>query len=123
MLVVRGIGVFASLVMVVLVVWSMVRPEDRPTRDEEWLLERVPDQKVEITARDNVRIRVAVDGVEAFTGVVPPGETKLFEGQKRVEVEVPRVDRVRLRYNGRRIVPQGRQDVQRTLVFIDDRGP
>jgi hypothetical protein len=82
----------------------------------------VRDQHLVVTTRRTVDLAVTVDGEERLRRQVPGGQTLTFDAFDRIEVAVPAVDAVRLEHNGRLIVPQGRQDHPRTLVFVDDAG-
>ncbi|MBA2322238.1 MAG: hypothetical protein H0V89_13920, partial [Deltaproteobacteria bacterium] len=82
----------------------------------------VRDQRVVLVTRRTVEVAVRVDGEEKVRRIVPGGETLTFEAFDRVEVDLPAVDAVRVEHNGATIVPQGRQDHPRTLVFADDAG-
>lgn len=80
------------------------------------------DQQVRLVARENTRLRVTVDGALEYDGPVAGGTELAFDGQDRIEVEVAASEEVRIAYNGEAIVPQGRQDLPRRLVFVDDVG-
>lgn len=82
-----------------------------------------PDQHVVVRAQREVHVRVVVDGEVSVDRVLANGETVDVTGRDRVEVDLPAVEDARIDYNGERIVPQGRQDEPRRLVFIDDVGP
>lgn len=79
-----------------------------------------PDQHVSVLARHNTHLRVLVDGELATDGPLPGGESVAFDAHREIVIEVPSVQSVRLEYNGRVIVPQGRQDAPRRLLFVDD---
>lgn len=79
-----------------------------------------PDQQVTVLARQNTHLRVRVDGEPVMDRALAGGESVTFEAHREIVVEVPAVQTVRLEYNGRTIVPQGRQDAPRRLVFVDD---
>ena len=88
------------------------------------------DQTLTIRAVRDVSVRVVVDGEVAFDGKIPakdadgkPYRMPPFQARDRIEVEVPSVESVKMAWNGEAVVPQGRQDVPRRLVFIDDVGP
>lgn len=76
-------------------------------------------QRLEVTGKVSAPIRLMVDGELLFDDVLAGGETVTGKGS-RIEVEVEGVEQVQLRLNGERIVPQGRQDLPRRLVFVDD---
>jgi transcriptional regulator with XRE-family HTH domain len=75
---------------------------------------------VDLQTRRSVHIKVDVDGAAKMDRKVVGGEALTFAGEDRVVVEVPAVDAVRIQFDGRAIVPQGRQDAPRRLVFIND---
>lgn len=78
-----------------------------------------PDQQVVLLARRTVDLRVSVDGRPALHRNVAGGERLEFDAFDEVVVEVPALDAVKFEFNGESIVPQGRQDVPRRLVFAD----
>ena len=80
----------------------------------------LPDLEVEVIARRNTQIAIEVDGKGIIDRTVAGSERIVVTGRERVSVEVPATQDVRVQYNGERIVPQGRQDAPRRLVFIDD---
>ncbi|MCB9678578.1 MAG: helix-turn-helix domain-containing protein [Alphaproteobacteria bacterium] len=82
-----------------------------------------PDQEVVVAALQNVKLHVEVDGEPAFDGVLSGGESLDFSAHDRIEIDVPSVESVKLHFNGERIVPQGRQDAPRRIVFVDDGAP
>ena len=43
-----------------------------------------------------------------------------MKARREIVLEVMSTGALRLEYNGERIVPQGRQDEPRTLVFVND---
>jgi hypothetical protein len=78
------------------------------------------DQHLVLQARQTVDLVVRVDGETVTRRQVPGGERLKFHAHDRIEVDVPAVDAVKLEFNGETIVPQGRQDVPRRLVFEDE---
>ena len=78
------------------------------------------DQRLVVQARQTVDLVVRVDGETVTRRQVPGGERLKFNAFDRIEVELPSVDAVKLEFNGEAIVPQGRQDVPRRLVFEDE---
>lgn len=79
-----------------------------------------PDQHVEVTALVDAPLTLTVDGRVAFDRVLATGESIEVHAHDRIEVELSAAEQVRVRYNGEAVVPQGRQDTARRLVFIDD---
>ena len=75
---------------------------------------------VRIEARQNVRIQAYSDGELVVDRALPGGETVEVEGNERVVLNLDSVEAVRLEFRGERVLPQGRQRGQRTLVFVDD---
>ena len=89
------------------------RPAAAPAADQ-------ADQHLIVQARQTVELVVRVDGETVTRRQVPGGERLKFHARDRIEVELPAVDAVKLEFNGEAIVPQGRQDVPRRLVFEDE---
>jgi hypothetical protein len=78
---------------------------------------------VELRATDPIRVRVEVDGDEAFSGVMCRGNNpckQSFGPAREIAVEMADLERAQVSYNGRRVKPLGTLDEPRTLVFIDD---
>ncbi|MFT5586289.1 MAG: hypothetical protein ACI9VR_003886 [Cognaticolwellia sp.] len=78
---------------------------------------------VELRATDPIRVRVEVDGEQAFAGVMCRGDNpckQSFGPARKIAVEMADLERAQVRYNGRRVKPLGTLDEPRTLVFIDD---
>jgi hypothetical protein len=80
------------------------------------------DQKLVIEARRSTRLKVAVDGGEAEEKAVAGGDRLELAARERLEVDLQAIGDVRLEWNGEAVVPQGRQDAPRRLVFVDDAG-
>jgi hypothetical protein len=114
---VRWIASVSCLAFVALLGWRVWQMEasSLPVAEDER-----PDQVVHIVARRNTRIEVIVDGVVTVDRKVAGGDTVDAAGHDRVEVVVPATENTRIEYNGSVIVPQGRQDLPRRLIFIDD---
>lgn len=81
-----------------------------------------PDQKVSFRVLEAGRFTVWVDGEVTLDKRLPEGERIEVTGHDRVELSLPTAGSARVVYNGEAIAAQGRQDVPRTLVFIDDEG-
>lgn len=79
-----------------------------------------PDQVLSVGCAEPVRARVEVDGREVFAGTLQPGPARVFRGHDRIELELDRLDGVRIAHNGRALEPLGAQGRPRRLVFIDD---
>lgn len=83
---------------------------------------RDPDQRLAISVQRRTALRVEVDGVVALDRTVDGGEQLSFAASDRIALTLRSTSHVHLEWNGVHIVPQGRQDVPRELVFVDDRG-
>ena len=82
-----------------------------------------PDLNLVLTVQQAAPIVVRVDGTETVSRRFAPGERIEAAGRERVEIELPRVEAVKISYNGISVTPQGRQDEPRTVRFIDDLRP
>lgn len=82
-----------------------------------------PDQNLVITVQQDAPIRIRVDGVETASRRFAPGERIEASGRETVEIELPRVEAVKISYNGVSVTPQGRQDEPRIVRFVDDLRP
>lgn len=80
------------------------------------------DQEVIVRALRNTSVTVIADGVVVREGELPGGEEIEVRAADRIELQVAATGALRLDYNGERIVPLGRQDEPRRLVFVDDGG-
>ena len=78
------------------------------------------DQHLRMEVLRPGRFVVSVDGEVVLEESLVPGKLLEFRGSDRIEVVVPGAESVRLFFNGNPIIPQGRQDVPRRLVFLDD---
>lgn len=79
-----------------------------------------PDQSLVVVVRQEAELQVFADGETVFDGRVAPGRRLAFQARTRLEAVVPGAESVSLEYNGAPVVPQGRQDRPRRLVFLDD---
>ena len=75
-----------------------------------------------IEARRSTTVTVAVDGGAPEERAVAGGEKLELAARERLEVGLRAIGDVRLEWNGETVVPQGRQDAPRRLVFVDDGG-
>jgi hypothetical protein len=82
-----------------------------------------PDQKVQIRALLRAKIQARVDGEVVLHRVLEPDEEVDLAGDERIEIDLPSPECARITWNGELVVPQGRQDQPRRLVFVDDVGP
>lgn len=80
------------------------------------------DQEVLVRVLRNTQLKVVADGTVVREGRVAGGDEIEVRAMERIELDVQAAGAVRIDYNGERIVPQGRQDEPRRLVFVDDRG-
>ncbi len=115
---VRWLAAGSVLVVFVIIGWQTWQPGLESSMDRQPA--EVITREVKITPRKTARLRVVVDDEVALDKKVPGGDTLAFAGEGRIEVDVPSVEAVRIEYDGKAIVPQGRQDAPRRLVFIDD---
>ncbi|SHH25050.1 protein of unknown function [Thermosyntropha lipolytica DSM 11003] len=56
-----------------------------------------------IEARQNCWLSVKVDGNEAFTGIIKPGEKKVFDGQEEIYVKAGNAGGIDVTFNGEKI--------------------
>lgn len=117
---VRALAVCSVLALVLLMsslVWErlqLVLPEVP--------LSNTPDQRLVVVARRDTDLVVLVDGSTVLDRKVAHGEQFEFIASETVEVRTEGISHLRLEWNGVAIVPQGRQEGSRTLLFVDDRG-
>lgn len=112
----------AVTVVAFLAIWTLARLFERGDSSAERQAEATspPDQEVTLRAIEPVRIRVRSDGEQVQDGILAPRTTYTFSARDRLELFIPDLKRVRIHYNGNRLVPLGNQDRGRRLVFIDD---
>jgi hypothetical protein len=117
---VRAVALGAVIVLMALLGANVLRAgvEAFPRPDDG----TVADVHVRLRAEQAGRFRVEVDDRVALDRVLAPGDTHEFAGRHRVVVDVPAVEAARVTYRDEEIVPQGRQDSRRRLVFEDDLG-
>ncbi|MCO4743189.1 MAG: helix-turn-helix domain-containing protein [Proteobacteria bacterium] len=126
---VRGVALGAAALAILLLGMQLRDWMNRPSAPraeipEAALVERAsPDQEVALRVLDAGRFRIWVDGESVLDKRLGEGERIEVVGHDRVEVELHTAGAARVVYNGEGIAPQGRQDVGRRLVFIDDVGP
>ena len=112
-----GASILALAGLVVSLIWERIAAE-LPAVPES----AAPEQQLVIVARQTTRLRVEADGTELLDREVAGGEKLEFAARERLEVDVRATSHVRIEWNGVVMVPQGRQDAPRKLVFVDDRG-
>ncbi len=117
---VRLVAGAVCAVLAVLLVALLAPDLQSPSPQDTTLDPRAPDQRVAVTALRTTRVAILVDGEQVLDREVPGGESVQVAGHHRVEVRLHAAQDARVEYNGGRIEPQGRQDVPRRLVFIDD---
>ena len=110
-------------VLAALLVWQLAGRGSTAGGASDATAPDAPDQVVGLTALRNTHLEVIVDGDVALDREVPGGEHIQVAGHRRVEVQLDASDAARVEYNGSLVVPQGRQDTPRRLVFIDDLDP
>jgi transcriptional regulator with XRE-family HTH domain len=111
-----GLSLLALLALLASLAWERVGPSLAMP------VARAPDQHLRVAAQRPTRLRVEVDGEPALDRRVERGEKLSFHAADRLAIRVEATSHVRLEWNGAVLVPQGRQDVPRELVFVDDRG-
>lgn len=120
--VVRVVAASAFVGLLAMAVWR-VRQLDLPSdAPEDAAAAAIADQHLRIRALKVAPLRVIVDGEVAVDRTLAPGEEVAVDGRDRVEIDVPSCDAVKISWNDDAVVPQGRQDLPRRLVFVDDGG-
>ncbi|MBT3218674.1 MAG: helix-turn-helix domain-containing protein [Proteobacteria bacterium] len=114
--VVRLLAAGACLALLTLIIWQVGFRNGIGTE----VAKKAPDQLVHIVARRNTDLKVVVDDKVVLDRRLAGGEEVDVAGHDRVELYMAATQDARVEYNGNLIVPQGRQDVPRRLVFIDD---
>ena len=112
---VRAIAAAPVIVVVGLLAWQVT---------ERWTSQSTragaPDQHLTVEARRNTHVTLLADGDVVVDRDLVGGEEVSASARERLELHLEATRDARLEYNGDRIVPQGRQDAPRRLVFIDD---
>lgn len=119
---VRGIAIAAIAALIGSIGYEIFT-KWRPAGGEPSATGDAPDQHIELRAQKTTKLRVLIDGDVVFDKQLPNGEKLTFDARDRIELDLPSVESVKIEYNGSSIMPQGRQDEPRKLVFIDDGGP
>lgn len=78
------------------------------------------DQTLAVVARETTHLVVAVDGADVLDREVAGGEQLVFQARDRIEISIEAASDVELTWNGDPLVPQGRQDLPRRIVLVDD---
>ena len=116
----RVVAGLACLVLLVLVIWQFGGLGPSSSGSDTSVDPDAPDQVVVLRALRTAHFQVLVDGEVVLDRELPGGERFEAAGHHRVEVRLEGADTARVEYNGDLVRPQGRQDVPRRLVFIDD---
>ena len=114
--VVRVLAAGACLALLALIGWQLGYRNGIGTE----AAKKAPDQHLHIVARRNTDLKILVDDKVVLDRRLAGGEEVNVAGHDRVELHMAATQDARVEYNGNLIVPQGRQDVPRRLVFIDD---
>ncbi len=96
--------------------WDRVRAILAPQRGASTAL----DQRLAVVARETTHLIVTTDGTVMLDREVAGGEELVFEARDRIEISIEAASDVGLTWNGDALVPQGRQDVPRRIVLVDD---
>ena len=75
---------------------------------------------VKVRGIERQRVRIEVDGVPFFSGLLRAGESQETPPAHEISVELPDLTRSVVIYNGARVQPLGKLTAGRRLVFIDD---
>jgi len=120
---VRGVAAALCVALAVAFVWTLTVDRSDPSGVSVAPPPNAPDQHVSVTARRTTHVKLVVDGEIVLDRPIPGGERVEVAGHRRIEVHLEGADAARVEYNGDVVVPQGRQDVPRRLVFVDDLDP
>ena len=119
--VVRAVAGVAMGTLVAAIAWRAFDSSGSPV-DVEPVATDDRDQELVVRALRTTRVRVVADGELVREGPMSGGDEIVVQATERIELEVQAAGALRLDYNGERIVPQGRQEEERRLVFVDDGG-
>ena len=114
----RLAGIVAVFAVLGLIGWQLLAP--RLMSSPQRKARKAPTQTLTVSTRRNAQVTVRADGEVVFDRPMAGNESRTFKGKRRIEIDVPSVEMVRLYWNDVSYMPQGRQDAPRTLVFIDD---
>lgn len=77
-----------------------------------------PDKpRLEVTALRDVWVHIKTDDKTAFMNIIPKGETRTFEGQKRIYIKTGMAGAVQLKFNGQVQPPLGSLKVRGEKTF------
>lgn len=77
---------------------------------------------VTVYAREQCWAQVEVDGSSSYTGIMQPGDTKVFQGKESIRMDLGNAGGVILYYNGAELPPLGREWVPVTEEFTKESG-
>ncbi len=78
-------------------------------------------QRLHVRAVEPTRMKLTrMDGEPGFAGVLPGGESRTFESEDVLVLDVADLTNVVLKYNGERLEPLHRLSARRRLVFHTD---
>lgn len=119
---VQTVAVVAGVALISGIAWQVMHGfGPGPTSHDPGAPAGPPDQHVTVqAARNGAQVKIVVDGEEVVDRTLANGEVVEVAGHRRVEVHLSAVEAARVTWNGETIVPQGRQDEARRLVFVDD---
>ena len=74
-------------------------------------MRKSPSESISIALDEGMKVKVVADGRVAWDKTLPPTTTTphVFSAHDRLEVDLPTLDGVRLRYNGEPLTPLGAQ--------------
>ena len=110
------VSLAALLVLFGVTGWERVRAVVAPQRGASTAL----DQKLAVVARETTHLVVTTDGAVVLSREVAGGEELVFEARDSIEISIEAASDVSLTWNGDALVPQGRQDLPRRIVLVDD---
>ncbi|MDP6932255.1 MAG: DUF4115 domain-containing protein [Myxococcota bacterium] len=79
-------------------------------------------QTLKLRALDRSRITVHADGTLLYGGRLEAGESRVFQGRERLQVETSDLTRLVMYYNGDKVEPLGNLSKGRRLVFLQRDG-
>jgi len=110
------VSLAALLVLAGMTGWERLQAIMAPRRGASTAL----DQRLAVVARATTHLVVATDGTMVLDREVAGGEELVFEARDRIEISIEASSDVGLTWNGDALVPQGRQDLPRRIVLVDD---
>lgn len=119
-----GVRVVAGVAMgalVAAIAWQALGRSGQSVEVEPVATEPI-DQELVVRALRNTKVTVMADGELVREGPMAGGDELTVKAIERIDLEVEAAGALKLTYNGNAIVPQGRQEGTRRLVFVDDGG-